>query len=173
MFLVIKPSKITFNNRNIKQQAFKIRISLLAYILDTANAHLMSKLFKTCKLFYQMKPYCILEYMNIGRSVDFINKNVSLSFEKTQDLETYNNIWISKRLVLDGRLSKSILSKILRCTSVEFLFVKEALHITEYPQLLNHIQKWKSMTPITAGEDKHPVSLDELVSYLPSATSIT
>ena len=159
------------------QQSFPFRNPLLNYILENAIASLMSKLFRSCKYFYQTKPFCIVENINYLYNDYFEaeTENFKFIFEESKDFGKFDNIWVSNYVKLHNGYSKMLLNKIIRCSLVKWPSqILEGFCMNEYRFLkdFNDIRDWNSNDSVVIGEDGDPISLQELVLNLPNATKI-
>ena len=158
----------------MKHQKLSIRNPLLIYILDNASAKVVSKFFRTCKYFYFQKPLCIVENIFLNANVLRIETmNLDYKFEKIEDIEMFDNIWISNEAAVMERCPEVLLNKIVRCNSV-WLFNQELPPVNEcaFAKISSSIKKWSSLTANVVRGAGTLLSLHELFSHFPNATEI-
>ena len=174
MILVKRTSTITFTDQRMKHQKLSIRRSLLNYILDNASANLVSKFFRTCKYFYFQKPLCIVESIFLSANVLRIEiMNLNYKFDKIEDIEMFDNIWVSDEITVMESCPKMLLNKVVRCHSV-WLHNQELPPVNEcaFAKISSSIKKWSSFTANVVSGAGTLLSLHELFSHFPNATEI-
>ena len=168
--IVMEVPILTFTKQTMKLQNFPIRKPLLDFIFKNASASVMSKLFRTCRYFYNRKPYCIVENITVlsDGAIQVELNNDKFRFEKIENMELFDNIWVANEINFFEWHPEMLFNKIARCHSVnlrahfpitKYPFVKECIHIDSHSNAI-------------VDEVGNIVSLQKLLLHLPNAVTI-
>ena len=108
-------------------------------------------------------------------SVDVEVGNGKVFKMQMEDTEAFGNIWVSNHVDISLDHGNRFFNRIVYCISVRVLPTPDRVFsVNEYPFLKpqNAIRMWDSYDATVVGEDGDPISLEELLTYLPNATDI-
>ena len=103
-------------------------------------------------------------------------KDVKFEIEKN-DLQMFDNIWVSNKITIWDEFPKMLLNKIVRCQSVRLSARSNSKELFPFHEMVllkqsSFIKIWNSFDCTVVGADGNRISLHELLAFLPNATEI-
>ena len=102
--------KITFTTDNLSPQKFALPKKLSDFILENIKVNGIRKLYQSCKFFYKKSPYFICDLINIElpndvQRIELEDVDDCIDVYDDEDLDTFDNIWITKEIQMNGQVS--------------------------------------------------------------------